>query len=119
MRFARLLPVPEQATALSGLPMDVRNARPIVGDPELTAALDTAINDLRQALPLASTLGLRHAPRIIESYIICSDGTRSADFLMRSCVPRSPSVCIKMMRQALRLLSLPSARKPRHRLERT
>jgi pimeloyl-ACP methyl ester carboxylesterase len=70
MRFARLLPVPEQATALSGLPMDVRNARPIVGDPELTAALDTAINDIRRALPLASTLGLRHAPRIIESYII-------------------------------------------------
>ncbi|WP_334396230.1 HTH domain-containing protein [Bradyrhizobium sp. AZCC 2289] len=70
MRFARLLPVPEQATALSGLPMDVRNARPIVGDSELSAALNDAINDLRQALPLASTLGLRRAPRIIESYII-------------------------------------------------
>src|SRR5258705_3282546 len=70
MTFARLLPVPEQATALSGLPMDVRNARPIVGDPELSVALNNAINDLRQALPLASTLGLRHAPRIIESYII-------------------------------------------------
>ena len=69
MRFARLLPVPEQATALSGLPMDVRNARPIVGDSELSAALNDAINDLRQALPMATTLGLRHAPRIIESYI--------------------------------------------------
>ncbi|WP_316169055.1 MULTISPECIES: hypothetical protein [unclassified Bradyrhizobium] len=70
MKFASLLPVPEQATALSGLPMDVRNARPIVGDPELSAALDAAIDDLRQALPLSSHLGLRHAPRIIESYIL-------------------------------------------------
>jgi tetratricopeptide (TPR) repeat protein len=70
MRFARVLPVPEQAMALSGLPMDVRNARSIVGDSELTVVLDAAVNDLRQALPLALTLGLRHAPRIIESYII-------------------------------------------------
>jgi tetratricopeptide (TPR) repeat protein len=70
IRFSRVLPVPEQATALSGLPMDVRNARPIVSDPELSTALDDAINDLQQALPLASALGLREAPRIIESYIM-------------------------------------------------
>jgi hypothetical protein len=70
IRFARVLPVPEQATALSGLPMDLRNARPIINDPELSATLDDAINDLRQALPLASALGLRQAPRIIESYIM-------------------------------------------------
>jgi tetratricopeptide (TPR) repeat protein len=70
IRFSRVLPVPEQAAALSGLPMDVRSARPIVSGPELSAALDDAVNDLRQALPLASALGLRQAPRIIESYII-------------------------------------------------
>jgi len=70
MRFARLLPRPEQAAALSGLPIQVHHARPIVDDPELSTELDKAINDLRQAFPLASSLGLRYAPRIIESYII-------------------------------------------------
>jgi hypothetical protein len=70
MRFARLLPKPEQATALSGLPLQVHHARPVVADIELSARLDEAINDLRQALPLASNLGLRFAPRIIESYIL-------------------------------------------------
>ncbi|WP_407193767.1 tetratricopeptide repeat protein [Bradyrhizobium sp. STM 3566] len=70
MRFARLLPKPEQATALSGLPLQVHHARPIVSDAELSAQLDEAINDLRQALPLASNLGLRFAPRVIESYIL-------------------------------------------------
>lgn len=69
-RFARLLPVPEQTTALSGLPVVVCNAVPIVPDPTLSAELDAATNDLRQALPLSATLGLRHAPRIIESYIV-------------------------------------------------
>lgn len=70
MRFARLLPKPEQATALSGLPLQVHHARPIVGDIELSGQLDKAINDLRQALPLATNLGLRFAPRVIESYIL-------------------------------------------------
>ncbi|MFH0302497.1 hypothetical protein AAFX91_36080 [Bradyrhizobium sp. 31Argb] len=70
MRFARLLPKPEQATALSGLPMSVHHARPIVNDTELSARLDEAMNDLRQALPLASNLGLRFAPRMIESYLL-------------------------------------------------
>lgn len=70
MRFARLLPKPEQATALSGLPLQVHHARPVVGDTELSAKLDEAINDLRQALPLATNLGLRFAPRVIESYIL-------------------------------------------------
>ena len=40
MRFARLLPKPEQATALSGLPLQVHHARPIVGDTELSFQLD-------------------------------------------------------------------------------
>ena len=59
--------------ALSGLPMDVRNAMPIVPDPTLSAELDAATNDLRQALPLSTALGLRHAPRIIRSYILWCD----------------------------------------------
>ncbi|WIG52198.1 MAG: hypothetical protein OJF48_003116 [Afipia sp.] len=70
LRFARLLPLPERGIALSGLPLEVLNARPVVSDAEAILALDEAINDLRQVLPLASTLGLRHAPRIIESYIL-------------------------------------------------
>jgi hypothetical protein len=70
MRFARLLPKPEQAAALTGLPMQVHNARPVVADAELSVRLDEAIDDLHQALPFASNLGLRYAPRIIESYIL-------------------------------------------------
>jgi tetratricopeptide (TPR) repeat protein len=73
MRFASLLPPPEQTAALSGLPLDVRNARPIVGGQELSSALDAALDDFRQALPYATTLGLQHAPRIIESYIVWSE----------------------------------------------
>lgn len=73
LRFASLLPLPEQAAALSGLPLDVRNARPIVRGQELSSALDAAINDFRQAIPYATALGLKHAPRLIESYIIWSE----------------------------------------------
>ncbi|WP_316225201.1 MULTISPECIES: hypothetical protein [unclassified Bradyrhizobium] len=73
MRFASLLPPPEQTAALSGLPLDVRNAHPIVSGQELSSALDAAINDFRQALPYAMTLGLQRAPRIIESYIIWAE----------------------------------------------
>jgi hypothetical protein len=73
MRFASLLPPPEQTAALSGLPLDVRNARPIVGGQELSSALDAVLDDFRQALPYARTLGLHHAPRIIESYIVWSE----------------------------------------------
>ncbi|MGY4426343.1 hypothetical protein ACVWY2_008792 [Bradyrhizobium sp. JR6.1] len=70
MSFASVLPVPEQASALSGLPLDVSNASPIIGDPDLSKALDAALNDLRQALPYARTLELQHAPQIIGSYIV-------------------------------------------------
>ncbi len=73
MRFASLLPLPEQAAALDGLPLDVRNARTIVRGQELSSALDAVINDFRQALPYATALGLKHAPRPIESYIIWSE----------------------------------------------
>lgn len=67
--FARLLPVTEQATALSGLPLDVRNARPVIGGHELSVILDAAIDDFREALPYAITLSLTHAPRLIQFYI--------------------------------------------------
>ncbi|MGJ5134358.1 HTH domain-containing protein [Bradyrhizobium oligotrophicum] len=73
MRFASLLPSPEQKAALSGLPMDVRHARPVFGGQELSGALDAALDDFRQALPYATTLGLQHAPRLIESYIVWSE----------------------------------------------
>jgi hypothetical protein len=53
--------------------MDVRHARPIVGGRELTSALDAALDDFRQSLPYATTLGLQHAPRLIESYIVWSE----------------------------------------------
>ena len=70
IRFARLLPVPERPKVLSGMPLDVRHATPIVIDPTLSAELDAATNDFRQALPLSTALGLRHVPRIIECYIV-------------------------------------------------
>src|SRR5882724_337187 len=70
MKFASLLPPTEQPTVLGGLALDVRIARPIVSGHELSSALDTALNDFRQALPYAKTLGLQHAPRVIESYIL-------------------------------------------------
>ncbi|KRP89212.1 hypothetical protein AOQ73_26690 [Bradyrhizobium pachyrhizi] len=70
MSFASVLPVPEQASALSGLPLDVSNASPIIGDPELSRVLDAALDDLHQALPYAKTLELQHAPQIIASYIV-------------------------------------------------
>lgn len=70
LHFAQLLPIPEQAIALSGLPVEVLKARPIVTDPELSKTLDVAIADLRQALSASRGLGLRQAPRLIESYIL-------------------------------------------------
>ncbi|MGY8663530.1 hypothetical protein Q3C01_14330 [Bradyrhizobium sp. UFLA05-109] len=66
--FARLLPSTEQATALSGLPLDVRNARPVIGGQDLSVILDAAIDDFREALPSAIALSLTHAPRLIQFY---------------------------------------------------
>ena len=70
MSFASVLPEPELPIALSGLPLDVNNAAPVIGEPELSRRLDAALNDLHQALPYAVQLGLQHAPQIIGSYII-------------------------------------------------
>ena len=71
MNFIAMLPVTEQTAALSGLPLDVRNARPIIGGQELSLILDASLNDLRQALPYAITLGLiQRASCIIELYIV-------------------------------------------------
>jgi tetratricopeptide (TPR) repeat protein len=84
--FASLLPPLEQATALSGLPLDVRNARPVVSGHELSSALDAALDDFRHAMPYATALGLKHAPRIIESYILWNEllhPTRGEAALMR------------------------------------
>ena len=38
--------------------------------PSFRSSLTKAVNDLRQALPLATNLGLRFAPRVIEFYIL-------------------------------------------------
>ncbi|SED26092.1 hypothetical protein SAMN05519104_3164 [Rhizobiales bacterium GAS188] len=73
IRFASVLPAPDRPLALAGLPLDVRGARPILGDSELSAELDIASNDLRQALPLARALGLQEAPRIIDAYLVWCD----------------------------------------------
>jgi hypothetical protein len=73
VRFASVLPAPDRPLALIGLPLDVRAARPILRDAELAAELDIASNDLRQALPLVSALGLQEAPRVIEAYLAWCD----------------------------------------------
>ena len=73
VRFACLLPKPEQAMALSGLPLDVRRARPIVPDAGLSALLDGSTADLQRALPSTVELGLYHAPRLIRAFLIWCD----------------------------------------------
>ncbi len=73
IRFASILPKPEQVMVLGGLPLDVRRARPILLDPELAAALDAATADLQQARPLALELGLSHAPQLIGAYLTWCD----------------------------------------------
>jgi tetratricopeptide (TPR) repeat protein len=63
VRFACLLPRPEQAMALTGLPLDVRFARPILPDQQLASELDAARSDLERFLSAAEELELRQAPR--------------------------------------------------------
>jgi hypothetical protein len=75
IRFASVLPKPEQAVALSGLPLDVRRARPVLLDAEVAGELDSATADLQRALPLATDLELREAPRLIRAYLVwCAPG---------------------------------------------
>jgi hypothetical protein len=73
VRFAAVLPKPEQAMALGGLALDLRRARPILPELELAAELDAAKADLQRALPLVIELALFHAPRLIRAYLVWCD----------------------------------------------
>lgn len=69
IRFAAVLPSPEQAVALSGLPLDVRFARPILPDAQLAFELDASIADLHRFLPAAAELELNEAQRIARAHL--------------------------------------------------
>lgn len=73
VRFASLMPKPEQGMVLEGLPLDVRRARPIVAGAELASELDAATADLQRALLFGVELGLTHAPQSIRAYLIWCD----------------------------------------------
>jgi hypothetical protein len=73
VRFAAVFPLPEQGLALSGLPLDVRFARPILPDAQLAAELDTATADLHRFLPAAVELELSEAQRIAHAYLTWCD----------------------------------------------
>lgn len=70
IRFAKMFPTPDQPTILGGLPMDMRGVRPVAHASQLAQQLDLALDDLRQALPLAGSLKLKDAPRLIDTYIL-------------------------------------------------
>lgn len=73
VRFAMVLPRPEQGVALAGLPPDARFARPILPDRELEIELDAARSDLERFLSAVEGLELREAPRLAETYLAWSD----------------------------------------------
>jgi hypothetical protein len=73
IRFASLLPKPEQPMVLGGMPLDVRRARPIVPDAQLAAELDMATADLQRALPLAVGLSLSQGSQASRTYLIWCD----------------------------------------------
>ena len=73
IRFASLLPKPEQAVALSGLPLDVRHAHTIRPDSEVANEIDAAAADLQRAYPLTIELQLHEAPRLIGAYLTWFD----------------------------------------------
>jgi hypothetical protein len=73
VRFALLMPKPEQRMVLEGLPLDVRRARPIVADADLASELDAATADLQRALLFGVELGLAYAPQSIRAYLIWCD----------------------------------------------
>jgi hypothetical protein len=73
VRFASVLPRPEQVVALIGLPLDVRVAQPILSDQQLALELDAARSDLERCLSVIESLGLREAQRIAETYLIWFD----------------------------------------------
>jgi hypothetical protein len=69
VRFASLVPQPDQAAVLRGFPPDVRLARITAAKTVASSELDGAINDFNRVVSLAQELGLREAKRIAESYI--------------------------------------------------
>ena len=73
LRFAAVLSRPEQGLALSGLPVDVRLAQPILPDQQLEAELDAAHSDLERFLSVSEGLQLREAPRLAEAYLTWCD----------------------------------------------
>jgi hypothetical protein len=73
VRFAMVLSRPEQGVALTGLPPDVRFARPILPDQVLEAELDAARSDLERFLSAVESLELREAPRLAEAYLTWCD----------------------------------------------
>jgi hypothetical protein len=73
VRFASLMPKPEQRMVLEGLPLDARRARPILPDAELAPELDVVNANLQRALPLAVELDLTYAPQSILAYLIWCD----------------------------------------------
>ncbi len=73
VRFAAVLSRPERGLALTGLPLDVRLAQPILPDRQLEAELDAAHSDLERFLSVSEALELREAPRLAEAYLTWSD----------------------------------------------
>jgi hypothetical protein len=59
VRLAAVLSRPEQGVVLTGLPLDVRLAQPILPDQELEAALDGSHSDLERFLSVSEGLELR------------------------------------------------------------
>jgi hypothetical protein len=73
VRFASVLPKTEQFVALTGVPLDVRFARPIVPDHQLSIELDSARSDIERCISVIENLGLREAARIAETYLTWCD----------------------------------------------
>jgi hypothetical protein len=73
VRFACLLPKPEQKLALQGLQLDVRRVHPIFPDAQVATELDSAIADFQRVIPICKSLELRDAPRLAEDYLVWFD----------------------------------------------
>jgi hypothetical protein len=73
VRFAAVLSRPEQGLALTGLPLDVRLAQPILPDRQLETELDAAHSDLERFLSAREGLELHEAQRLGEAYLTWCD----------------------------------------------
>lgn len=105
VRFALLMPKPEQRIVLEGLPLDARRARPILPDAELAPELDAVNADLQRALPLALELGLTYAPQSIRAYLIWCDllhpGRRTAALAQLRNDMQEPAKALALIQFAL------------------